>query len=159
MITAQLEEVRKELNCLQTVYDLLQAEKNDVCGKLRMALSELLSAKSSLDRMNKGSITLDEILMQQRSEKQKTGLGFNPESSNSKQSGKSVFVKGPALYSGILFFFLKSKLFLQFLNKIQKRKSIIKMIIETSQGAYPLCYITALFKERHKLNQIITTAQ
>ena len=67
-----------------------------------MALSELVSAKSSLDRMNKGSITLDEILMQQRNEKQKTGLGFNPESSTYMQSGKSIFVKGPALYSGIL---------------------------------------------------------
>ena len=102
LITAQLEEVRKELNSLQIEYDLLQAEKNDVCGKLRMVLSELVSAKSSLERMNKGSITLDEILMQQRSEKQETGLGFNSESSTSMQSGKSVFVKGPALYSGIL---------------------------------------------------------
>ena len=52
--------------------------------------------------MNKGSITLDEILMQQRSEKQKTGLGFNLESSSSMKSGKSIFAKGPALYSGIL---------------------------------------------------------
>ena len=52
--------------------------------------------------MNKGSITLDEILMQQRSEKQKTGLGFNLESSSSMKSGNSIFVKGPALQSGIL---------------------------------------------------------
>lgn len=69
LITAQLEEGRKELFSLQTEYNLLHAEKNDVVGKLRMALSELVSAKSSLDRMNKGSITLNEILMQQRSEK------------------------------------------------------------------------------------------
>ena len=67
-----------------------------------MALSELVPAKSSLDRMNKGSMTLDEILMQQRSEKQKTGLGFNSESSSSMKSGNSIFVKGPALQSGIL---------------------------------------------------------
>ena len=47
-------------------------------------------------------MTLDENLMQQRSEKQKTGLGFNPESSSSMKSGNYVFVKGPALHSGIL---------------------------------------------------------
>ena len=91
LINAQLEEVGKELNSLQTKYNMLQAEKNDVCGKLQIALSELVSAKSSLDRMNKGSITLDEILMQQRSEKQKTGVGFNPNSSTSTQSVKYVF--------------------------------------------------------------------
>ena len=51
-----------EINNLKKELSDCKAEKVDLRGKLKMALTELDSATASINRMNTGSKKLDEIL-------------------------------------------------------------------------------------------------
>ena len=55
---------------------MCKAEKVDLTGKLKMATSKLSIVKVSLDRMNKGSKKLDEILGSQKTDKSKSGIDY-----------------------------------------------------------------------------------
>ena len=62
-----------------------------------MALAELDSAKTSINRMNTRSMKLTKILGSQKSASSKTGIGYVHGASSSKDKGKSTFVQGPTM--------------------------------------------------------------
>ena len=80
-------------------------KKENFGGKLKMALVKLDSTKASINRMNTGSLKLNEILGSQKSASSKTGIGYIQGASSSKDEGKSIFVQGstmtdmPPIYS------------------------------------------------------------
>ena len=88
-----------EINNLKKELSDCKAEKEDLRGKLKMALTELDSATASIKRMNTGSKKLDEILGSQKIDKSKSGIWYTHGASSSKDKGKSVFVQGPTVYS------------------------------------------------------------
>ena len=87
------------MNNLQKELSDCKAEKEDLRGKLKVALTELDFAAASIKRMNTGSKKLDEILGSQKTDKSKFGIGYTHGASSSKDKGKSVFVQGPTVYS------------------------------------------------------------
>ena len=91
-----------EMNNLMKELSDCKAEKEDLRGKLKMALTELDSAIASIKWMNTGSKKLDEILGSQKTDKSKFGIGYTHGTSSSKDKGKSVSVQGPIVYSMIL---------------------------------------------------------
>lgn len=58
-----------------------------------MVYIELSTTKGTLERMNNGSLTLDEILSKQKRDKR--GIGYGDVASSSNSKGNIVFVKGP----------------------------------------------------------------
>ena len=62
-----------------------------------MTFAELDLARASINRMNIGSMKLNEILGCQKSASSKTGIGYVPGASTSKDKGKSDFVQGPTM--------------------------------------------------------------
>ncbi|XXG89760.1 hypothetical protein AAC387_Pa12g1686 [Persea americana] len=71
----------------------LKAENSELNGRLKMVLSELNTAKASLNRMNTGSKTLDDILCSQKTHTDKHGIGYADEASTSNAKGKNYFAK------------------------------------------------------------------
>ncbi|RWR97034.1 bifunctional aspartate aminotransferase and glutamate/aspartate-prephenate aminotransferase [Cinnamomum micranthum f. kanehirae] len=61
----QSKNVESELANLRNELISSKSEKENLVGKLKMALAELDSAKASINRMNKGSLKLNEILENQ----------------------------------------------------------------------------------------------
>ena len=69
------EKASKVLESLKKELAEYKAEKTDLAGKLKMAIAELLTTKGSLERVNKGTMKLTEILGSQRNDHKKTGIG------------------------------------------------------------------------------------
>ncbi|XXG82554.1 hypothetical protein AAC387_Pa10g0474 [Persea americana] len=92
LLTVQCEKATKELGALCTELKNFKMEKENLNGKLKMVLNELDSANSSIKRINNGSMKLDEILMSQKSDSSKIGVGYGREASTSKPSSNFVFV-------------------------------------------------------------------
>ena len=65
-------------------------------------LSELDTAKASLNRMNTGSKTLDDILCNQKSHTDKHGIGYADGASTSNAKGKNYFDKNSVVTNPIV---------------------------------------------------------
>ena len=99
LLREQVEKASKDLEALKKELIECKAEKADLTGKFKMATSELATTTTSLDHMNKGSKKFDGILSNQVLNSAKHGIGFVHGASTSKSTGKSVFVRGPTLFS------------------------------------------------------------
>lgn len=78
---------------------MCENEKDYLDGKPQTVLTELEFAKASIKRMNIRSKKLDEILRSQKTDLQKTRLGYTYGASMSMDKGKYVFVQGPNIHS------------------------------------------------------------
>lgn len=89
----QSQKIEAELVNLQKELLSCTSEKENLAGKLKMALAELDSTKASINRMNTGSMKLNEILGSQKSTSSKTSIGYVQGASSSKDMDKSIFVQ------------------------------------------------------------------
>ena len=97
MLHEQSVKAKKEIQILKKDVESYKTEKVDMSGKLQMVTSKLVSTKADLNRMNKGSKKLDEILNVEIISSNKHGLGFDYGASTSKNTG--TFVKGNTLFA------------------------------------------------------------
>ena len=96
--------LQKELDTLWIELKTCITEKENLNGKLKMVLNKLDFTNFSIKCMNKGSMTLDEILKSQKSDSSKAGIGYRHEASTSKSSGNSVLVQSPTLHKSTLLY-------------------------------------------------------
>ena len=80
----------------------LKAENYDMNGRLKMVLSELNTAKVSLNRMNTGSKKLDDILCSQKALTDKHGIGYADGASTSNTKGKNYFAKNSVVTNPVV---------------------------------------------------------
>ena len=72
----QSQKIEAELVKLRKKLQSCTSEKENFAGKLKMALAELNSANTSINRMNTRSMKLTEILGSQESVSSKIGIGY-----------------------------------------------------------------------------------
>ncbi|XXG47765.1 hypothetical protein AAC387_Pa02g2352 [Persea americana] len=80
----------------------LKAENTDMNGKLKMSLSELNTAKASLNSINTGMKVLDNILCSQKSHTDKHGTGNADRASTSTAKGTNCFVEKSVITNPIV---------------------------------------------------------
>ena len=99
LLTDQVKKSAKDFATLKKELSDCKAEKANLTGKLKMEACELVTANASLDRMNKQSKKLDDILSSQVLDSGKHGTGNVHKLFTSKSKRKFVFVQGPTMYS------------------------------------------------------------
>ena len=92
----------QECDILDSDMQTLKAENSDLNKRLKMVLSKLNIAKASLNRMNTGSKTIDDILCSQKAHTDKSGIGYADRASTSNAKGKNCFVKNSVVTNPVV---------------------------------------------------------
>ena len=80
----------------------LKVENSNINGRLKMILSELDTAKASLNRMNNGLRKLDGILCCQNAHTDNHGISYADGASTSTAKGTNCFVKNSVVTNPVV---------------------------------------------------------
>ena len=92
----KFKKVEQEIETLRIELQNVNSENKDLQGRLKITMSELEVKQASLNKMSTGLKTLTNILCNQKSHFDKSGLGYDHDASTSNAKGKTVFVSSVA---------------------------------------------------------------